>query len=185
MLKSMRRATSREDIIATITKLRAEVPHISIRTSLIVGFPGETEEQFEELAQFVQEYPLDNIGIFKYSKEPGSPAFDYPDQISDEVKEQRYHRLMQIQQKVVKKLLSKMKGKKFPVVIEGYHPESELLMRGRHRGQCPDIDGMVIINEGAEKVEAFGQIYSVEITGVAGYDLIGKVIGSSKKRTPC
>lgn len=175
MLKSMRRATSREDIIDTITKLRKELPGIVIRTSLIVGFPGETEEQFEELVDFIQEYPLDNIGIFKYSREPGSHSYDLPDQVPEEVKEKRYHRLMQIQKKVVKKRNKAMVGKKLSVVLEGYHPETKLLMRGRFYGQCPDIDGQVIINDG-RKAKAFGQIYTVEITDFADYDLIGRVL---------
>ena len=179
MLKSMRRATSREDIIAVITKLRKELPNVSIRTSLIVGFPGETEEQFEELVQFVQEHPLDNVGIFKFSREPGSHAYDLPDQIPEEVKEQRYHRLMKIQQKVVEKQLKKMKGKKISVIVEGYHPETNLLMIGRHAGQCPDIDGQVIINDG-RKVKAFGQVYTVEVTDHMEYDLVGRVIEKRK-----
>ncbi len=175
MLKSMRRATSREDIIKTLTLLRKEIPNVSIRTSLIVGFPGETDEQFEELVQFIQDYPLDNVGIFKFSREPGSHADTLPNQISEEIKEKRYHRLMQVQKKVVKKLLKKMVGKKMPVFVEGYHPETELLMIGRHMGQCPDIDGQVIINDG-RKVKAFGELYQVEITDVADYDLIGRVL---------
>lgn len=175
ILKSMRRATSREDIINTLTKLKKEIPEISIRTSLIVGFPGETEEQFEELVQFVQEYPLENVGIFKFSREPGSHAYDLPDQIPEEIKEARYHRLMKVQKKVVDKKLKKMKGKKLSVVVEGYHPESPLLMVGRHVGQCPDIDGQVIINDG-RKVKAFGQLYTVEVTDYTDYDLIGRVI---------
>lgn len=175
VLKTMHRATSKEDIIRTITHLRREIPEVVIRTSLIVGFPGETEEQFEELVQFIQDYPLDNVGIFKFSREPGSYAYSLADQISEEVKNQRYHRLMKVQKKVVKKQQKKMIGKKLPVFVEGYHPESPLLMMGRHYGQCPDIDGQVIINDG-RKVKAFGQLYTVEITEVADYDLIGRVI---------
>jgi len=181
ILKSMRRATSREDIIEVITKLRKEIPAVSIRTSLIVGFPGETEEQFEELVRFVQEHPLDNVGIFKFSREPGSHAHDLPDQIPEEVKEQRYHRLMQVQKKVVVKQLKKMKGRKLSVVVEGYHPESNLLMIGRHAGQCPDIDGQVIINDG-RKVKAFGQVYTVEVTDHTDYDLVGRVIEKQKQK---
>lgn len=175
LLKSMRRMTSKEDIINIITKLRNEIPSVVIRTSLIVGFPGETEEQFEELAQFVQDHPLDNIGIFKFSREPGSHAYDLPNQIPEEVKEARYHKLMLIQQKVLKKNNKKFVGKKLDVVVEGYHPETNLLMVGRHKGQCPDIDGQVIINDGS-KVNAFGKVYKVQITDIAGYDLIGKVL---------
>lgn len=175
MLKSMRRATSREDIIETITKLRHEVPGVVIRTSLIVGFPGETDEQFNELAKFIQEYPLDNIGIFKYSREPGSHSYDLPNQIDESVKEARYHKLMKIQQKVVKKRNAGYVGKKLSVVVEGYHPETKLLMVGRFYGQCPEIDGQILINDG-RKVKAFGQIYTVEITDSSEYDLVGKVV---------
>lgn len=175
MLKSMHRATSREDIISTIQKLRERLPGVVIRTSLIVGFPGETEEQFEELAAFIQEYPLDNIGIFKYSREPQSYSYNLPDQISDEVKQKRYHRLMQIQKKVVKKRNKALIGTVVDAVIEGYHPESQLLMRARYYGQCPEIDGQIIINDG-RKVKAFGALHRVQITDVADYDLIGKVL---------
>lgn len=175
MLKSMRRMTSKEDIIHTITNLRKEIPNIVIRTSLIVGFPGETDEQFEELAQFIQDYPLDNIGIFKYSREPGSHSYDLPNQIEESVKEKRYHHLMKIQKKVVKKRNASYIGKKLQVVVEGYHPETNLLMRGRFYGQCPEIDGQIIINDG-RKVKAFGELYTVEITDVADYDLIGRVL---------
>ena len=175
MLKAMRRSTSREDIIRTITALRKEVPDVVIRTSLIVGFPGETEEQFEELVQFIQEYPLDNIGIFKYSREPDSHSYNLPDQIPENIKNKRYKRLMQLQQKIVKKRNEQMVGKILQVVVEGYHPESNLLMRGRFYGQCPEIDGQIIINDG-RLVKSFGEIYPVEITATAGYDLIGAVV---------
>lgn len=175
LLKSMRRTTSKEDIINTIAYLRQEIPEVAIRTSLIVGFPGETEEQFEELLEFIQDYPLDHVGIFKFSREPGSHAYSLPDQISEEIKTRRHRRLMQVQKKMVKKQHKKMIAKELSVVIESYHPESRWLMLGRHRGQCPDIDGQVIINDG-RKVKAFGQLHRVEITDIADYDLIGRVI---------
>lgn len=177
VLKRMHRATSKEDIISIITKLRREIPHIAIRTSLIVGFPGETEEQFEELVQFIQDYPLDNVGIFKFSREPNSHAYSLPDQIPEEVKDRRHERLMLVQKKVLKKRLKKMVGQKLSVFIESYHPESPLLMTGRYAGQCPDIDGQVIIND-TRNVKAFGKLYPVEITGVADYDLIGHVVAN-------
>lgn len=175
MLKAMHRATSKEDIIQIITQLRKEIPGVVIRTSLMVGFPGETEEQFAEMAAFIQEYPLDNIGIFKYSREEGSYAYDLPNQISEEVKEKRYHQLMKVQKKIVQKRNKKLIGTVVPVIVEGYHPESDLLMRGRYYGQCPEIDGQVIINDG-RAVKQFGCRYSLEITDVADYDLIGRVL---------
>lgn len=174
VLKSMHRATSQAEIVRTIESLRKEIPGISIRTSLIVGFPGETDAHFEELCAFVKKYPLENVGIFKFSREPGSHAYDLPDQIAEEVKQERWERLMQIQQKQVQKINKKLVGKTLEVMVEGYHPETKLLMRGRHKGQCPDIDGQVIINDG-RKVTGFGQVYQVEITDVADYDLIGRV----------
>lgn len=174
MLLSMRRTTSKKDIIETIEKLRKEIPAITIRTSLIVGFPGETEEDFAELCEFVKAYPLDNIGIFRYSREPKSHSYDLPDQISEEIKEARYHKLMQIQQNTLTKLNKKWLKKTIPVVIEGYHPESKYLMVGRHAGQCPEIDGQVIIND-TRGVTAFGKIYPVKISETTAYDLIGKV----------
>ncbi len=175
VLRDMRRTTSKADIISTIVKLRKEIPSITIRTSLIVGFPGETDSDFEELCEFIQEYPLDNIGIFKYSREEKSHSYDLPDQISDEIKEARYHKLNQIQQKTLSKLNKKWLNKTLPVVVEGYHPESKLLMIGRHAGQCPEIDGQVIIND-TRGVNAFGKVYKVKITQTAEYDLIGSVL---------
>lgn len=175
VLKAMRRMTSREDILETLTKLRREIPDISIRTSLIVGFPGESDAEFEELCEFVKTTPLDNIGIFKFSREPGSPAYDMPDQIDEAVKERRWEKLMQIQQKELKKRNRKWIGKKIKVVVEGYHPESKLLMVGRHRGQCPEIDGQVIINDG-RAVKEWGKVYEAEITEAHAYDLVARIL---------
>lgn len=175
VLKNMHRATSKEQIVATIAHLRREIPQITIRTSLIVGFPGETDEQFAELASFLKEWRLDNVGIFPYSQEPGSRAAELPGQISEAVKKERYDRLMSLQQAIVQENNQKMIGKKLTAFVEGYHPETELLMRGRHQGQCPEIDGEILINDG-RKVKAFGERYTVEITDVAGYDLVGRVV---------
>lgn len=175
ILKNMRRQTNREQICAVLKKLRQEIPDIHIRTSLIVGFPGESEEQFEELVAFVKTYQLHHIGIFKYSQEAETPAGVMVDQIPEAIKEARQQRLYAVQKEVVAKLNKKMVGKTLEVFVEGYHPESNLLMRGRHFGQCPDIDPWVIINDG-RKVDSFGKRYKVEITGFTDYDLLGRVI---------
>lgn len=174
MLKSMHRATSKEAIIRSLELLRSEIPGITIRTSLIVGFPGETQKQFEELLKFVEEYPIDNVGIFQYSKEPGSHAASLSNQISSEIKAKRQKRLAKAQKRVSRQLLNKRVGQKLEVVIEGYHPESSFLMVGRHRGQCPEIDGEVIINDITE-VDAFGKLYQVKITEALDYDLVGSI----------
>lgn len=183
MLKAMKRKTSKEDILSTVQKLRKEIPGIIIRTSLMVGFPGETEEQFDELKAFIKEYPLDNIGIFKYSNEEGSSAYTLDNQIDETVKERRFKELMSVQEKIVKKRSKAWIGKQIEVMLEGYHPETDLLMTGRFYGQCPEIDGMVILND-HQNAKAFGKLHKVEITDVAGYDLIGSVIGPVETPKP-
>lgn len=175
VLKSMHRATSKKQIQDIIQKLRATVKDVTIRTSLIVGFPTETDEEFEELLEFVKEWKLDNVGVFKYSNEEGSRAFTMEGQIEDSVKEKRYHRLMEAQSLAQEERQKRYIGKTIDVYVEGYHPETEMLMIGRHKGQCPDIDGFVIINDG-RKVKAFSKRYRVKISEVAGYDLVGQVL---------
>lgn len=175
ILKTMRRKTTGDDIKATIRKLREKMPDIVIRTSLMVGFPGETEEEFEELVDFIQKYPLDNVGIFTYSKEEESHSATLEGHLPDDVKQRRFEKLAAVQKKTVAKLNKKYIGKKFTAFVEGFHPESEFLMTGRFYGQCPDIDGQIVINDG-RKVDGFGKLYEVEITDIFEYDLIGRVI---------
>ncbi len=174
ILKAMRRKTSRPQIIETITKLRQLFPDIVLRTSLMVGFPGETEEQFQELIDFLYEYPLDNVGIFKYSREEESHSAKLASHVPEDVKQDRFLRLAAVQREVVQKQLRSYIGKTLEVMVEGYHPDSPYLMRGRFYGQCPEIDGQVIINDG-RLVKAFGKLYLVEITDISDYDLIGTV----------
>lgn len=181
MLRAMRRKTSKKQIEETIMLLRRELPDIVIRTSLMVGFPGETEEHFQELLHFVRTYALDNIGIFPYSLEKESLSAAYEGHLTQEIKNERVRLLAKTQAETLKKHQKKWIGKQLPVIVEGYHPDSPLLMQGRHYGQCPEIDGVVIINDG-RRVQAFGEIYIVEITEVAGYDLVGRVISLHKKQ---
>lgn len=175
VLQRMHRATTKEQILSIIEKLRAKIPHIAIRTSLIVGFPGETDEQFQELCDFVKTGVLDNVGIFEYSKEDMSLSATLNGHLSDAIKQKRAKKLALIQKKVVEKKNKSMIGKFLNVVIEGFHPESKNLLIGRHDGQCPEIDGIVIINDG-RIVDSFGKRYSVEITDAFEYDLVGKAI---------
>lgn len=178
ILKAMRRKTSKQHIIETLHKIRSRIPHVVIRTSLMVGFPGETEEQFEELVEFVRSVPIDNVGIFKYSREEESPSAKMPGHISEEIKQQRFEKLAAVQSAMAEGRNKTYLGKILTVIVEGYHPDSPYLMRGRFYGQCPEIDGQVIINDG-RSVKAFGERYLVEITDIAGYDLIGRVIESN------
>jgi len=174
LLKGMRRATSGEDIRRILSSLRQSIPDIAIRTSLIVGFPKESKEQFNELSRFLMDYPLDHVGIFTFSPEEGSHAVTLPDQIDEKVKGKRQRRLASVQAKTVEKLNRKYLGKTLKVLVEGYHPDSPYLMRGRHAGQAPEVDGQVIIND-CRGITAFGEWYSITITATAGYDLVGSV----------
>ncbi|MCH9633443.1 MAG: Ribosomal protein S12 methylthiotransferase RimO [Chlamydiae bacterium] len=175
ILKKMRRKTSKEDILDVVDLLKKKIPDVVIRTSLMVGFPSETDEEFEELCAFVQEHPLDNVGVFKFSKEKGAYAYSMDEQIPEEVKEKRYNHLMSLLKTNAKKQNQKWVGKTLEVFVEGYHPESELLMQGRFYGQSPDIDGIVILNQ-HDQVDAFGKKYHVKITDAFEYDLLGSVV---------
>lgn len=175
MLKAMHRLTSKEQILQIIEKLHKEIPGVVIRTSLMVGFPGETEEQFEELVQFVKKGLLDNVGIFQFSLEKEAYAAKLPNQISEEVKQARFDKLAAAQAKALVKKHKKMVGRKVVAIVEGFHPESQMLLRARYSGQCPEIDGQIIINDG-RLVKAFGELYEVEITDFTDYDLIGRVV---------
>lgn len=175
LLKKMRRKTSKEDILKVITLLKKKLPNVVIRTSLMVGFPSETDKEFQELCSFVQEHPLDNVGVFKFSKEKGAYAYSMDEQISEEVKEERHDTLMNLLKEQSIEHNKKWIGKTVEVFVEGYHPDSDLLMRGRFFGQSPEIDGMVILNQ-HDKVDAFGKKYLVEITDALEYDLLGTVL---------
>ena len=178
ILKRMHRKTSREQIETTLKLLQKHLPNVVVRTSLMVGFPGETEEEFEELIEFVKKGWIHHLGVFAYSREKDSHSDQLDGHISQELKEKRYEKLMQVQLENVRKQNQKLIGEKLEVMIEGYSEESSYLLRGRYYGQCPDVDGQVIINE-FDLVDAFYQRYLVEITGVCDYDLIGKVLKKS------
>ncbi len=175
MLKAMHRKTSRQQILTIIQTLREKIPNIVIRTSLMVGFPGETDAQFQELIDFVKEAKLDNVGIFKFSLEKEAYAARLPNQIDEAIKEERFNILAEAQYEATQHNLSKYLGQKLEVIVEDYHPESEHLMVGRFYGQCPDIDGQIILND-TLKVDAFSRLYEVEITDILEYDLLGKVL---------
>jgi ribosomal protein S12 methylthiotransferase len=175
ILKSMGRATTKADIIRTITTLRKKIPNITLRTSFIVGFPSETNEEFEELLQFAHDYAIDYAGIFKFSKEKGTRAYDFKDQISEEVKEDRYQRLANIQKKIMLKKHKKLIGSVHTAIIDGYHPESNQLFVARTQWLTPDIDPVIIINDLNGKNIKQGQKCLVKITDIADYDLIGKI----------
>jgi ribosomal protein S12 methylthiotransferase len=175
LLKLMFRKTSKEDILSTIQKLREKIPHIVIRTSLMVGFPSETDAEFLELIDFVEKTKLDNVGVFSYSREELSYSHQLEGHMDESIKQARWDRLMQVQQKATRKRFKSYVGKTLTVIVDGVHPEVDHLFIGRFYGQCPEIDGCVIINGGFEHVKA-GTFVEVNITDSLDYDLVGQAI---------
>lgn len=173
VLHKMNRKMTREEIEVALKRIRTEIPDAVIRTQFIVGFPGETNEQFEELLKFISEQQFDRVGCFKYSPEENTPGGKMTDQIADEIKDFRHDALMSIQQGISKAKHEAFIGKTVEVLVEGYSEETELLLQGRTSQQAPDIDGVVLINDGEAKI---GDIVKVEITESMEYDLIGGIV---------
>jgi ribosomal protein S12 methylthiotransferase len=173
ILKRMGRRTTQAQLREVIEKLREEIPDMVIRTSLITGFPGETQEQFENLYRFVNEMELDRVGIFTYSQEEDTPAAEFPDQILEEVKEQRRDELMVLQQEISYEQDETFIGQEMKVLIEGYLYDEDIYV-GRTYRDAPKIDGSVFVK--AEEEIISGDFVNVKITGAQEYDLMGEVI---------
>ena len=173
VLKRMNRRATNELIHQKIATLRSKIPGIVLRTSIIVGFPGETEEDFQKLVEGIKLARFNHLGVFKYSDEEGTPAVRLKDKVSQEVIDDRFEQLYEVQREIARELNQEFLGKIIEVLVEGPHEETELLLQGRHAGQAPDIDGKVIINDGLAKA---GDIVKVEITEVLDYDLVGRII---------
>lgn len=170
ILKLMGRKTTKEDIIAKIDTLREKVKGITLRTSLIVGFPGETEEDFNELKDFLNDYKLDKVGVFKYSREEGTPAAIMKDQVSEEIKETREEELMLVQKDVSAKINELKINNIYDILVEGYNGE---YYYGRNYEMVPEIDGNVFVQ--SDKELGKGSIVSVRIIDCTEYDLVGVV----------
>jgi len=173
VLKKMNRKMTREEIVEALDRIRTHIPDAVIRTQFIVGFPGETADQFEELLQFVAEQQFDRVGCFQYSPEENTPGGKMEDQIDEETKQYRYDALMSIQQDISARKHKAFIGKTVEVLVEGYSEETDLLLQGRTSQQAPEIDGVVLINDGQAKI---GDIVNVEITESMEYDLIGAIV---------
>lgn len=173
ILKKMNRDVTREQIEETIKKVRSKVPGIAIRTSVMVGFPSESEEDFQDLQSLVANVQFDHLGCFTYSQEEGTVAGRMSDQIDEEIKKARQEIIMTLQNNISSAKLNNYVGQKVPVLIHGPSSESEWLWEGRMSTQAPEVDGIVYINDG--NVQA-GQIQMVEITESHTYDLVGRVL---------
>ena len=173
ILKRMGRRTSRQQLIDIIGKLRREIPDICLRTTLITGFPGETKEQHEELMDFVDEMEFDRLGVFTYSPEEDTPAALMPDQIDEEVKEERQAELMELQQDIAFDNAQDMVGREVLVMVEGKVADENAYV-GRTYRDAPNVDGLIFINTDEELLS--GDFARVKVTGAVDYDLIGELL---------
>ena len=176
VLKLMKRGGNRKSLERLIERVRRRVPGIAVRTTFITGFPGETENDFEELMSFVKNVEFDRVGVFTYSDEEGTPAFDLPDKVQHRTAARRRTSLMKAQARISRRKHKARVGEVVRVLFEGESKESELLWQGRMETQAPDIDGCVLINDVPDGVfPAAGEFVNVEITAAHEYDLIGRV----------
>ncbi len=177
VLKLMKRGGTRESLEKLIARVREKVPNITIRTTFITGFPGETEEDFEELMQLVKNCEFDNVGVFTYSDEEGTAAFDLPNKVEAKTMKRRRATLMKEQAKISKRKNEAKIGNIYKVLFEGLSQESDLLFQGRLEGQAQEIDGYILINDMPENLEPkIGAIYNVKINEAHAYDLIGEIV---------
>ena len=175
ILDRMLRGGNRDMFERQVEGIRRLIPEAGIRTSFITGFPGETEDDFGELMQFIRNVQFDNLGVFLYSDEEGTAAFDLDKKIPRRTAERRRKQLMKEQSRISLEKLHSMVGKKVRVLLEGTSSESDLLLQGRMETQAPEIDGHVLINDAADREPVIGNFYDVEITETLEYDLIGKL----------
>ena len=179
LLRSMRRGRDSSFLIALLAKLRARIPGLTFRTSLIAGLPGESEQDFELLKEFVRSQRFERMGCFQYSDEEGTAAYDFPDKVPQKTIERRWREVMAIQKRINREQNRALIGKRLEVLVEGPSPESEHLLVGRHEGQAPDIDGVVYINDGFGYP---GEFVTVEVTEAHDYDLVGRVVDRPERR---
>jgi ribosomal protein S12 methylthiotransferase len=173
LLLSMKRGRDSVFLRELLRKLRARIPGLVLRTSLIAGLPGETEEQFEQLKEFVKEQRFERLGVFQYSDEEGTPAYDIEPKVPKRTIERRWRELMAVQKRINREQNKAMIGRRLEVLVQGASEETEHLLVGRHEGQAPEIDGQVYINDGMAYP---GEIVTVEVTEAHDYDLVARVV---------
>jgi ribosomal protein S12 methylthiotransferase len=177
MLKRMQRRVNRASTEELLTKLRARIKNLVLRTTFITGFPGETDEQFEELVQFVAEQKFERLGVFGYSFEPDTPAAKLPDHLPEDVKEERRERVMAVQQEIAFAWNAKQVGRQMDVLIDGLVPGEKDAWIGRSVADAPDVDGVVYVS--GRKLKP-GQMVRCEIVATSDYDLVGVAVGKPR-----
>ena len=173
ILKRMGRRTNKKELISIVEKLRKEIPDICLRTTLISGFPGETQEQHEELLAFVKQLRFDRLGVFTYSPEEGTPAASFADQVPEEVKQQRRNEIMEAQQKIAFETAEERLYQKVEVLIEGKLPGENVFI-GRTYRDAPNVDGYIFVQSSHELIS--GEMVMAQVTDAKEYDLIGEVV---------
>ncbi len=173
ILKAMNRRYNRTQAIELIAEIRKRIPDAALRTTLLLGFPGETEEDVREVESFLRDTELDHVGVFAYANEEGSVAEKFSHQVEEDEKQARLERIVTLQSGISQRRLQRFVNKVEPVLIEGVSRETDLLLEGRTRYQAPDIDGCVLINQGDT---CSGEIVEVEITEAQTYDLLGRIV---------
>lgn len=177
ILRNMARAKNGEQVKDVLNRIRRAIPDATIRTTLIVGFPGETEENFQELMDYVREFEFDYAGVFKYSREEDTVAYGLPNQVPEEIKERRYAELVNLQSEIAERKNRKLLGQEIEVMIDGVSSESEYLLEGRTRGQALEIDGKVLTTDGTAKP---GEIVKVKFEQNFEYDFVGPIVENEK-----
>jgi ribosomal protein S12 methylthiotransferase len=178
----MRRGHVGKTSRALVEKIRARIPGVTLRTTFIVGHPGETDEAFKALCDFVEEAEFDRVGVFTYSVEEGTHSATLPDRVPPKIMEKRRRELMRLQRKISRKKMKAMVGTELEVLVEGPSEESEYLLVGRHAGQAPEIDGGVFLALGEEvKAPRRGDLVRVQVTGFADYDLSATILAVTER----
>ena len=178
VLRNMGRAKDGESIKELLNKIRRNIPDAVIRTSVIVGFPGETEDEFEELKEFMEEFEFDYVGVFKYSREEDTKAHDMPNQVDEDIKHRRWVELTNLQSEIAERKNRKLLGEEIEIIIDGISSESEYMLEGRSRGQALEIDGKFLTNDGTAKQ---GEIVKVRVEQNFEYDFVGPIVANEKK----
>ncbi len=173
ILKRMNRHYGQRDLCRFVDRARAAVPGIALRTTMMVGFPGETEDDLQQLESFLKQYRIDHVGLFAYTNEQGAASENFEDQCTDELKQDRLKRVMELQAEISREILNKYVGQVLPVLVEGLSSETDLLLEGRTVYQAPEIDGCVYITAGIANP---GDIVQVRITEAQIYDLVGEIV---------
>lgn len=172
VLRRMNRVDTRASVEALLAKIRQRIPEVTIRSTFIVGFPGETASQYQSLRDFIEEQRFDKVGIFTYSREEDTPAYDMPDQVPEEIMQERYHDLMSLQCKISEELNCALEGKILEVLIEGRDTDQLSVAYGRSRREAPEVDGQVYVENDMDSKP--GDLIKVKIVQGFTYDLVGE-----------